>query len=218
VVDAPYNELLHGLRHSELDLLIGALRDPVPVDDVVQEPLIADQPPVGGLVETSSIVLICSLLLESDRLTLISRHQILREQAQGLLVTLPYDMSRTLRPIGLTTRRNCGRRRRRAGFWSWCGRQRGRGEVQIIASHSIGAGRMPYALEVFRGRGHTPLRSKSQPSRHGSEQWFNGADLIGTFSQRIRSSASSPPSGWLHTYLIALVTPCDCPSVLPSPQ
>jgi DNA-binding transcriptional LysR family regulator len=153
VVDAPYNELLHGLRHGELDLLIGALRDPVPVDDVVQEPLfddplaivarsghplthksrittadfakypwvvpprgtptrdhfetlIADQPPVGGLVETSSIVLICSLLLESDRLTLISRHQILREQAQGLLVTLPYDMSRTLRPIGLTTRRN----------------------------------------------------------------------------------------------------------------
>lgn len=153
VVDAPYAELLHGLRHGELDLLIGALRDPVPVDDVVQEPLFDDplaivarsghpltrkrritaadfreypwvvpqrgtptrdnfetlmagQPPAGGLVESSSIVLICSLLLESDRLTLISRHQILREQAQGLLVTLPYDMSRTRRPIGLTTRRN----------------------------------------------------------------------------------------------------------------
>lgn len=153
VVDAPYGELLHGLRHGEFDLLIGALRDPVPVDDVVQEPLfedplaivarsghpltrksrlttadfakypwavpqrgtptrdhfetlMADKPPAGGLVETSSIVLICSLLLESDRLTLISRHQILREQAQGLLVTLPYDMSRTRRPIGLTTRRN----------------------------------------------------------------------------------------------------------------
>lgn len=153
VVDAPYAELLHGLRHGELDLLIGALRDPVPVDDVVQEPLFDDplaivarsghplthkrritttdfqeypwvvpqrgtptrdhfetlmagRHPAGGLVESSSIVLICSLLLESDRLTLISRHQILREQAQGLLVTLPYDMSRTRRPIGLTTRRN----------------------------------------------------------------------------------------------------------------
>lgn len=153
VIDAPYNELLHGLRHGEMDLLIGALRDPIPVDDVVQEPLFDDPlaivarsghpltrkrrittadfaaypwvlpqrgtptrdqfdalmgstRPVGGLIESSSIVLICSLLLESDRLTIISRQQILREQAQGLLVTLPYDMSRTLRPIGLTTRRN----------------------------------------------------------------------------------------------------------------
>jgi DNA-binding transcriptional LysR family regulator len=153
VVDAPYNELLHGLRHGELDFLIGALRDPVPVDDVVQETLFDDplaivarshhplakkkritaddlaaypwvlpqrgtptrdhfetlmrgKQAAGGLVESSSIVLICGLLLESDRLTLISRHQVLREQAQGLLTTLPYDMSRTRRPIGLTTRRN----------------------------------------------------------------------------------------------------------------
>jgi LysR family transcriptional regulator of gallate degradation len=153
VVDAPYSELLHGLRHGELDLLIGALRDPVPMEDVVQESLfddplaivarsghplakkkritvddlatypwvlpqrgtptrdhfealMRDRQPAGGLVESSSIVLICGLLLESDRLTLISRHQILREQAQGLLITLPYDMSGTLRPIGLTTRRN----------------------------------------------------------------------------------------------------------------
>jgi DNA-binding transcriptional LysR family regulator len=60
----------------------------------------------GGLVETSSIVLVLSLLLESDRLTLISRQQIQREQAQGLVTTLAYDMSSTRRPIGLTTRRN----------------------------------------------------------------------------------------------------------------
>ena len=151
VVDAPYGELLHELRHGELDVLIGALRDPVPVDDVVQEALfddplavvaraghpltrkrhpstadLAEYPwvlpprgtptrdhfealmaghkPAGGLVETSSIVLVCGLLLESDRLTLISRHQILREQEQGLLVTLPYDTRSTRRPIGLTTR------------------------------------------------------------------------------------------------------------------
>jgi LysR family transcriptional regulator, regulator for genes of the gallate degradation pathway len=60
----------------------------------------------GGLVESSSIVLIISLLLESDRLTLISRQQIRREQAQGLVTTLPFDMSSTRRPIGLTTRHN----------------------------------------------------------------------------------------------------------------
>jgi len=153
VVAAPYAELLHGLRHGELDLLIGALRDPVPVDDVVQETLFHDTLSIvarnghpltaktridvedlaaypwvvpeqgiptrdhfetllqgnltaGGLVESSSIVLIISLLLESDRLTLISRQQIRREQAQGLVTTLPYDMSSTRRPIGLTTRRD----------------------------------------------------------------------------------------------------------------
>ncbi len=153
VVGSPYSELLHGLRHGELDLMIGALRDPVPVEDVVQEPLFHDplaivarsghpltakrrivledlttypwavpeqgtptrsyydalmqgRTAVGGLVESSSIVLIISLLLESDRLTLISRQQIRREEAQGLVTTLPYDMSSTLRPIGLTIRRN----------------------------------------------------------------------------------------------------------------
>ncbi len=153
VVAAPYAELLHGLRHGEMDLLIGALRDPLPVEDVEQETLFHDPlaivarsghpltaakritlndlaaypwavPPhgtptrdsfellmngmttSGGLVESSSIVLIISLLLESDRLTLISRQQIRREQDQGLVTTLPYDMSSTRRPIGLTTRRN----------------------------------------------------------------------------------------------------------------
>jgi DNA-binding transcriptional LysR family regulator len=153
VVAAPYPELLHGLRHGEIDVLIGALRDPVPVEDVEQETLFHDplaivarsghllttknhitvddlaaypwvvpqkdiptrdhfetlmqgKSPAGGLVESSSIVLIISLLLESDRLTLISRQQIRREQNQGLVTTLPYDMSNTLRPIGLTIRRN----------------------------------------------------------------------------------------------------------------
>ncbi|MCI2399217.1 LysR family transcriptional regulator [Aliiroseovarius subalbicans] len=41
-VDGPYDELLKGLRHGDLDLLIGALRDPVPTDDVAQEPLFDD--------------------------------------------------------------------------------------------------------------------------------------------------------------------------------
>lgn len=41
-VDGPYAELLHGLRHGDIDCLIGALRDPVPVDDVEQEVLFDD--------------------------------------------------------------------------------------------------------------------------------------------------------------------------------
>lgn len=42
LVDAPYAELLRQLRYGELDALIGALRDPAPTDDVVQEPLFED--------------------------------------------------------------------------------------------------------------------------------------------------------------------------------
>lgn len=42
VIDGPYDDLLHGLRHGEIDVLIGALRDPVPIDDVVQEVLFDD--------------------------------------------------------------------------------------------------------------------------------------------------------------------------------
>jgi len=152
-VDGPYDELLHGLRHGELDMLIGALRSPVPVDDVIQERLFDDPlaivartghplagktritiadlaafpwavPRAGtptrdsfealfsehrhakpaGLVESSSLVLIRALLLDSDRLTLISAHQIRLEAKQGLLTTLPYNLSGTRRPIGLTTR------------------------------------------------------------------------------------------------------------------
>ena len=70
------------------------------------EALMSGKPAAGGLVESDSIVLIISLLLESDRLTLVSRQQIRREQAHGLVTTLPYDMGGTLRPIGLTTRRD----------------------------------------------------------------------------------------------------------------
>ena len=152
-VDGPYDELLHGLRHGEIDLLIGALRAHVAVDDVIQERLFDNplaivarsghplankalvtiddlaaypwvvprtgtptrerfealfneqhRPKPPGLTESSSLVLVRALLLGSNRLTLISAHQILLEARQGLLTTLPYDLSGTRRPIGLTTR------------------------------------------------------------------------------------------------------------------
>lgn len=41
-VEGPYQELLKSLRYGELDCLVGALRDPAPTEDVVQEPLFED--------------------------------------------------------------------------------------------------------------------------------------------------------------------------------
>jgi LysR family transcriptional regulator, regulator for genes of the gallate degradation pathway len=42
VVEGPYGELLAGLRRGDSDILVGALRDPVPIDDVEQETLFHD--------------------------------------------------------------------------------------------------------------------------------------------------------------------------------
>jgi LysR family transcriptional regulator, regulator for genes of the gallate degradation pathway len=42
VLDGPYDDLLAGLRRGEIDFLIGAMRDPAPIGDVVQEPLFHD--------------------------------------------------------------------------------------------------------------------------------------------------------------------------------
>lgn len=43
VIDGPYDDLLSGLRRGEIDVVIGALRDPAPIGDVVQEPLFDDR-------------------------------------------------------------------------------------------------------------------------------------------------------------------------------
>jgi len=48
VVEGPYAELLSTLRNGDSDLLIGALRDPLPVADVVQEALLADEPVIAA--------------------------------------------------------------------------------------------------------------------------------------------------------------------------
>jgi len=42
VFDGPYDELLGGLRRGEIDVIIGALRDPPPIGDVVRERLFDD--------------------------------------------------------------------------------------------------------------------------------------------------------------------------------
>nr|WP_210730514.1 LysR family transcriptional regulator [Roseibacterium persicicum] len=43
VIDGPYDEMLAGLRRGDIDLILGALRVPLPIGDVVQEPLFEDR-------------------------------------------------------------------------------------------------------------------------------------------------------------------------------
>lgn len=42
VIDGPYAELLGGLRRGDVDFILGALRDPAPIADILQEPLFYD--------------------------------------------------------------------------------------------------------------------------------------------------------------------------------
>lgn len=155
VVDGRYSELLRSLREGEIDCLIGALRGPALVGDVVQEALfddplaivagrdhplagraevsledtlqypwvapprqapagqylyetlrIQDRPETPVRVVSSSLVFLRGLLGEGDFLTVISRHQISREEAAGTLVSLPVPLQGNRRPIGLTWRRD----------------------------------------------------------------------------------------------------------------
>lgn len=155
VIDGRYEDLLHGLRYSEIDLLIGALREPLPIEDVVQEELFKDSlalivraghplqqranlsieelsgfpwivPRKGvptrdkfegiftgedhrrpqSIVEASSLILIRGLLMESDRMTILSSHQVRHEIATGELVALEFDLGDTQRSIGLTFRKD----------------------------------------------------------------------------------------------------------------
>ncbi|CUB03217.1 LysR family transcriptional regulator [Marinomonas fungiae] len=155
VIEGPYPDLLHHLRHGDIDIVLGALRYPAPADDVIQEelwnpplsiicradhPLLslesisahdlakfawvvpaegtptrtafkeifeqADCPQPSRIVESSSQILIRELLLGSDRLTLISKHQMEREVELGLLKILSYPLEHTRRPIGLCVRKN----------------------------------------------------------------------------------------------------------------
>ncbi|WP_108500920.1 LysR family transcriptional regulator [Paracoccus indicus] len=48
IVEGPYSDLLAGLRSGQVDLLIGALRDPAPAKDIMQEALFTDDPVIVG--------------------------------------------------------------------------------------------------------------------------------------------------------------------------
>lgn len=153
IIDGPYEDMLQGLRHGEIDILIGALRHPTPSKDVEQRKLfsaplcilvgdhhplakqttitetqLADYPwivPRNGtptriafeklfndaditapqqLVETGSHNLIRELLLDSNRIAIISEHQMHRELELGLVKKLPMEIPATDRDVGITQR------------------------------------------------------------------------------------------------------------------
>ncbi|MGL1922010.1 MAG: LysR family transcriptional regulator [Hyphomicrobiales bacterium] len=58
-----------------------------------------------NLVETSSQVLMRSLLLKSDRIGISSEEQIKSELEYGILKKIPFEISQASRPIGFTTRK-----------------------------------------------------------------------------------------------------------------
>jgi DNA-binding transcriptional LysR family regulator len=154
IIEGTYEHLLSGLRSGESDVLIGALRDPAPAADVLQEHLFDDPlaiiararhpltrlrristaalrkyqwiaPRAGsplrvhfdalmssaGLqlqsppLECNSMAAARAFLLESDRIMLMSAHQIHYEMQAGVLVALPHPAGKVVRPIGLTLRR-----------------------------------------------------------------------------------------------------------------
>jgi DNA-binding transcriptional LysR family regulator len=154
VQDGTYDQLLHGLRAGDLDLIVTAGR-PLPTDDVVEEQLFEDRLAVAaradhplivkgmtslgdlarypwilpregtptrrscdalldrigvqhekGLIETGSQASVRGLLLESDRLTVLSRHQITPELEAGLLAAIDIGLPELQRTIVATLRRD----------------------------------------------------------------------------------------------------------------
>ena len=161
LLDGSYDSLVAALRRGAADLLIGAVREPMPYQDLVQEPLFDDPlaiivraghplcdcvaptlqqmapfpwvAPLPGAplrrhfeelqsaimrttgagtrelaapIESNSLVAARALLMNSDRLMLLSVQQIQFEREAGQLAPLPHPFGRVVRGIGLTRRRN----------------------------------------------------------------------------------------------------------------
>jgi DNA-binding transcriptional LysR family regulator len=155
ILDGPYESMLGALRRGAADVLIGALRDPLPCEDILQEHLFDDplaivvgaQHPLAGggaptlaelaqfpwiaprrgsplrrnfdallarlngrrraaPIECNSLVAARAMLLESQRVMLLSEHQIHHELETGQLVSLPHPLGAVARSIGLTVRRD----------------------------------------------------------------------------------------------------------------
>ncbi|MCK9512254.1 MAG: LysR family transcriptional regulator [Pigmentiphaga sp.] len=153
VVDGTYDTLLRQLRHAEVDVIVGALREPPPLPDICQEALFEDRlqvvarsrhpalaaaprslaelktanwivplagtpwraaferafraeglaPPADRLSANSGAV-IRTLLLETDRLALISPSLVQRELDTGALRRIEMTVRDTTRMIGTARR------------------------------------------------------------------------------------------------------------------
>ncbi|MDR6819301.1 DNA-binding transcriptional LysR family regulator [Neorhizobium sp. 2083] len=65
-----------------------------------------DGPRTQGTVETGSLTALRGILMQTDRLALLSRHQLRHELKAGFLTLLNYDVPGKPLSIGITTRRN----------------------------------------------------------------------------------------------------------------
>ena len=155
IVEGTYEHLLKSLRYGEVDLFIGAMRDPKLATDVTQErlfddplsivmrkghpllskkritinslsnyPWVAPRPssplrnrfnrlfkgagiaPPFASIECNSISAARSLLMESNRIMLLSAHQIHYDLDADMLVAIPPPGGKISRPIGVTFRSN----------------------------------------------------------------------------------------------------------------
>lgn len=81
-------------------------RHGTPTRKLFEETLLGQglEPPLH-VIETSSLVMLRALLLDSDRVTILSKHQVRFEEQAGLLATLPFHLDGTERPVGMTRRR-----------------------------------------------------------------------------------------------------------------
>lgn len=69
----------------------------------------AGLPVPKNAIESNALVALRGLLIESDRLSILSRNQIHYEELHGMLSVLPIDMRGSERPIGITTRADARR-------------------------------------------------------------------------------------------------------------
>lgn len=57
----------------------------------------------GKYIETDSLIVIRSLLIESDRIALVSKNQVYLDEKLGFLKIVPIKLKIPLRPIGFVT-------------------------------------------------------------------------------------------------------------------
>jgi len=60
----------------------------------------------SGIIETGSLVAVRGILLQTERLTILSRQQIEYDEKAGLLGVVPFDLPHSDRPIGMARRSN----------------------------------------------------------------------------------------------------------------
>lgn len=155
VQDGLYGALLNDLRCGDIDVIVGTIRVPPPVDDIASEEFFQDDvaivtradhpvqkrrnvtlkgllkqdwvlpfkgvplrsrfeamleqeslPLPASVIETNSLAVLRTLLLEGNRFALVSRHQIFLEETTGLLKAVSLPLACATRPVGLTLRKD----------------------------------------------------------------------------------------------------------------